>query len=47
MTDLARLASYGSWVNFFLCQATVTGVHTTRPGGPAAKGVQVTAARCQ
>ena len=28
MTDIARLASYGSWLNFFLCSATVTGVRS-------------------
>jgi phospholipid/cholesterol/gamma-HCH transport system substrate-binding protein len=44
MADIARLASYGSWLNFFLCDATVTGVHA-RPGPPP-RGVPVTAARC-
>ncbi len=44
MADIARLASYGSWLNFFLCDATVTGVHS-RPGPPP-RGVPVTAARC-
>jgi phospholipid/cholesterol/gamma-HCH transport system substrate-binding protein len=46
MADIARLASYGSWLNFFLCQATVSGVRTTRPAGPASRGTPVTAARC-
>jgi phospholipid/cholesterol/gamma-HCH transport system substrate-binding protein len=46
MTDIARLASYGSWLNFFLCSATVTGVQNGFGGrGPA--GVPVTAARCR
>ncbi len=42
---IARLASYGSWVNFYLCSATVTGVRSSL-GGPAASGVHSTAARC-
>jgi len=46
MTDIARLASYGSWLNFFLCSATVTGVHTAPPGKKQLGGVPVTAARC-
>ncbi len=45
MADIVRLASYGSWLNFFLCQATVTGVRT--PGhGAGSKGTTITAARC-
>lgn len=28
MQDIARLASYGSWLNFYLCNATVTGLHS-------------------
>lgn len=45
MTDIARLASYGSWLNFFLCDATVTGVHVA-PGGKVRLGVPITEARC-
>jgi phospholipid/cholesterol/gamma-HCH transport system substrate-binding protein len=45
MTDIARIASYGSWLNFFLCDATVTGVRTG-PHRPTRLGVPVTAARC-
>jgi len=45
MADIARLASYGSWLNFFLCNATVTRVHTG-PHRTTSKGVPVTAARC-
>jgi len=45
MADIARLASYGSWLNFYLCTATVTGVHTG-PHHTVSKGVPVTAARC-
>ncbi|HYZ54893.1 MAG TPA: MCE family protein [Streptosporangiaceae bacterium] len=44
MADIARLASYGSWLNFYLCAATVTGVRSALGGGPS--GVPVTAARC-
>jgi phospholipid/cholesterol/gamma-HCH transport system substrate-binding protein len=46
MTDIARLASYGSWLNFFLCSATVSGVHSSFGGKPP-KGRQIPAARCQ
>jgi phospholipid/cholesterol/gamma-HCH transport system substrate-binding protein len=45
MADIARIASYGSWLNFFLCNATVTGVHNPLGGRPP-PGVPVTAARC-
>lgn len=45
MADIARLASYGSWLNFFLCNATVTGVHTG-PHQTTSRGIPVTAARC-
>jgi phospholipid/cholesterol/gamma-HCH transport system substrate-binding protein len=45
MADIARLASYGSWLNFFLCDVTVTGVHVAGPG-PRPNGVPLTAARC-
>jgi phospholipid/cholesterol/gamma-HCH transport system substrate-binding protein len=48
--QIATAASYGSWFNFFLCQATVTGV-TVAPGaapgtGPAI-GIPVTESRCR
>ena len=45
MADIARIASYGSWLNFFLCDAMVTGVNTG-PHAPMRLGVPVTAARC-
>jgi phospholipid/cholesterol/gamma-HCH transport system substrate-binding protein len=45
MTDLTRLASYGSWLNFYLCAATVTGVRSAT-GGTAPSGVPATAQRC-
>ena len=47
MQDIARIASYGSWLNFYLCAATVTGVTTAPGGGKLHAGIPVTAARCQ
>jgi phospholipid/cholesterol/gamma-HCH transport system substrate-binding protein len=44
MNEIARLVSYGSWLNLFLCQAQVTGV--TQEFGPPPTGVKVNAARC-
>jgi phospholipid/cholesterol/gamma-HCH transport system substrate-binding protein len=44
MSEIARLASYGSWLNFFGCEATVSGVSTEF--GPPPKGVHSAAARC-
>jgi phospholipid/cholesterol/gamma-HCH transport system substrate-binding protein len=46
MSAIARLASYGSWLNFFLCEATVSGVHSSYGGSPPT-GVSVAAARCR
>jgi phospholipid/cholesterol/gamma-HCH transport system substrate-binding protein len=46
MADIARMASYGSWLNFFLCDATVTGVHIAGSSGTTSRGVPLTAARC-
>jgi phospholipid/cholesterol/gamma-HCH transport system substrate-binding protein len=45
MTEIARLASYGSWLNFFMCDAVVSGV--TQKFGPNPTGVPITAARCR
>jgi len=45
MTDIARLSSYGSWINFFMCDATLSGVKASE--GPPPTGVPVTAARCK
>jgi phospholipid/cholesterol/gamma-HCH transport system substrate-binding protein len=45
MTDIARLASYGSWVNFYMCSATVSGV--TQLYGPVPTGIPVTQQRCK
>jgi phospholipid/cholesterol/gamma-HCH transport system substrate-binding protein len=47
MADIARIASYGSWLNFFLCDASVSGVHLAlRAGKNNRPGVPLTAARC-
>jgi phospholipid/cholesterol/gamma-HCH transport system substrate-binding protein len=46
MADIAQIASYGSWLNFFLCDATVNGVHIAGRAGTTSKGVSITAARC-
>jgi phospholipid/cholesterol/gamma-HCH transport system substrate-binding protein len=45
MNDIARLASYGSWLNLYLCDATVTGARSAL-GAPAPTGVPITASRC-
>ncbi|RAY11030.1 MCE family protein [Actinomadura craniellae] len=50
MEGIARLGSYGSWMNFYLCEATVTGAtYRQFPGEnhPAPKGIPNTAARCK
>ena len=45
MADIARIASYGSWLNLYLCDATVTGASSALGASPPA-GVPITAARC-
>lgn len=45
MTAIGRTASYGSWLNLYLCQATVSGV-TTTDGSKAPTGVSINEARC-
>jgi phospholipid/cholesterol/gamma-HCH transport system substrate-binding protein len=45
MSQIARLASYGSWLNFFMCDALVSGVK--EKFGPTPTGIPVTAARCE
>jgi phospholipid/cholesterol/gamma-HCH transport system substrate-binding protein len=51
MTTIARLASYGSWLNLYLCQATVSGVAWSTIGppipGPPPTGIPVTESRCE
>jgi phospholipid/cholesterol/gamma-HCH transport system substrate-binding protein len=44
MSQIARLASYGGWLNLFMCQALVSGVK--EQFGPNPTGVVVNAARC-
>ncbi|AHH99757.1 MCE family protein [Kutzneria albida] len=46
MDAIGRMASYGSWLNFYLCSATVTGVSTTN-GAPPPTGIPLTQPRCQ
>jgi phospholipid/cholesterol/gamma-HCH transport system substrate-binding protein len=45
MSEIGRLASYGSWLNFFMCDALVSGVK--EQFGPNPTGVGITAARCK
>jgi phospholipid/cholesterol/gamma-HCH transport system substrate-binding protein len=55
MTTLARLSSYGSWLNFYMCQATITGVKwdvpdfvgAPTPTGPPPTGIALTEPRCK
>lgn len=46
MTALARLSSYGSWFNLYLCEARVSGV-TTSDGSAPPTGITVTESRCR
>ena len=46
MQTVARLASYGSWLNLYLCEATVSGV-AVAGGGPPPTGIPVTESRCE
>lgn len=46
MTALARLSSYGSWFNLYLCEARVTGVETS-DGSEPPTGIAVTEPRCR
>ncbi|AEW95592.1 MULTISPECIES: MCE family protein [Streptomycetaceae] len=46
MRAVGRLASYGSWLNLYLCQAKVTGV-TTADGSKPPTGIPVTQPRCR
>jgi phospholipid/cholesterol/gamma-HCH transport system substrate-binding protein len=43
--QIATLGSYGSWLNFYLCSATLSGVSTN--SGPPPTGIPVTQGRCQ
>lgn len=46
MQAVGRLASYGSWLNLYLCEATVTGV-TTDDGSRPPTGIAITEPRCR
>ncbi|MFJ9342183.1 MCE family protein [Streptomyces sp. NPDC101733] len=46
MTALARLSSYGSWFNLYLCEARVSGVGTS-DGSTPPTGIAVTESRCR
>jgi phospholipid/cholesterol/gamma-HCH transport system substrate-binding protein len=46
LTDIARLGSYGSWLNFYECSVALSGVKSSY-GGKAPTGVPVTASRCK
>ncbi|MFF8634834.1 MCE family protein [Streptomyces pilosus] len=46
MTALARLSSYGSWFNLYLCEARVSGV-TTSDGSRPPTGIAITESRCR
>jgi phospholipid/cholesterol/gamma-HCH transport system substrate-binding protein len=46
MQTIARLFSYGSWLNLYMCEATVSGVRLDGPGTPPT-GIPVTESRCR
>jgi phospholipid/cholesterol/gamma-HCH transport system substrate-binding protein len=46
LRTLGRAASYGSWLNLYLCQATVAGV-TTTDGSTPPTGITVRESRCR
>ncbi|MDK0523359.1 MCE family protein [Streptomyces sp. ML-6] len=45
MTAISRIASYGSWLNLYLCEAKVGGV-TTEDGSAPPTGIAITQPRC-
>lgn len=45
METIGRLFSYGSWLNLYMCEATVSGVRLDGPGTPPT-GIPVTESRC-
>lgn len=45
MEAISRLASYGSWLNLYLCEAKVSGV-TTSDGSTPPTGIEITQPRC-
>lgn len=46
MQAVTRLASYGSWLNLYLCEARIHGV-TTSDGSPPPTGIGITESRCR
>lgn len=46
MRAISRVASYGSWLNLYLCEAKVSGV-TTSDGSSPPTGIAITASRCR
>jgi phospholipid/cholesterol/gamma-HCH transport system substrate-binding protein len=46
MQTITRLVSYGSWLNLYLCEATVSGV-AVAGDGPPPTGIPVTESRCE
>ncbi|MEU6486890.1 MCE family protein [Streptomyces sp. NPDC046887] len=46
MQAVGRLASYGSWINLYLCEARVSGV-TTSDGSTPPTGIPLTESRCR
>ncbi|MGX1507574.1 UNVERIFIED_CONTAM: phospholipid/cholesterol/gamma-HCH transport system substrate-binding protein [Streptomyces graminofaciens] len=46
MQAITRLASYGSWLNLYLCEAKVTDV-ATWDGSPPPTGIGITESRCR
>ncbi len=46
LRTVGRLASYGSWLNLYLCEAKVSGV-TSSEGGTPLTGIAITEPRCR
>jgi phospholipid/cholesterol/gamma-HCH transport system substrate-binding protein len=46
MQQIGGLVSYGSWFNFYLCSAEVSGVSVDQDLTPAPSGIPVTESRC-
>ncbi|MGK4579463.1 MCE family protein [Kitasatospora sp. HPMI-4] len=46
LRTVGRIASYGSWLNLYLCEAEVSGV-TTSDGSTPPTGIAITEARCR
>lgn len=46
MDQIGGLVSYGSWFNFYLCSATLTGVSVDQDLAPPPSGIPLTESRC-